>query len=140
MSNLCASGILMSALSLGLILADIYHDRINYIAEHAILGGIVSILFFTMCSYGYEVINWALLAIIPIFIFFKWLFSERPKSDYEDNGCDACQEPKKRCGCEEPEKREPKEYTEPNKYKQPKTCPAKGGMKMGDQCGISRFT
>ena len=65
--SLCASGILMSALSLGLILADIYNDRINYITEHAILGGIVSILFFTMCSYGYEIVNWVLLSIIPIF-------------------------------------------------------------------------
>jgi len=140
MSNLCASGILMSALSLGLILADIYNDRIDYIVEHVILGGIVSILFFTLCSYGYEVINWALLAIIPIFIFFKWLFSERPKSDYdEDDGCDICEKPKKRCGCTD-EKKDPSEYNEPKKYKEPKTCPAKGGMKMGDQCGISRFT
>jgi hypothetical protein len=123
----------MSALSLGLILADIYNDRINYITEHAILGGIVTMLFFTLCSYGYEVINWALLAIIPIFIFFKWLFSEKSQSDNEDDGCNMCNKPKKTCGCEEPE---PK----PKKYKKTLTCPAKGGMKIGDQCGISRFT
>jgi len=122
----------MSALSLGLILADIYNDRINYITEHAILGGIVSILFFTLCSYGYEIINWALLAIIPIFIFFKWLFSEKSKYD-EDNDCDECQKPKKTCGCN-------KEKREPKKFKEPRTCPAKGGIKMGDECGISRFT
>jgi len=118
----------MSALSLGLILADIYNDRINYITEHAILGGIVTMLFFTLCSYGYEVINWALLAIIPVFIFFKWLFSEKSKYD-EDDGCDVCQKPKKTCGC-----------PEPKKYKKSHTCPAKGGIKMGDECGISRFT
>ena len=93
-------------------------------------------LFFTLCSYGYEVINWALLAIIPVFIFFKWLFSERSKSDNdEDDECNTCKKPKKTCGCEEPE---PK--PEPKKYKEPRTCPAKGGIKMGDECGISRFT
>lgn len=132
---MCASGILMTALSLALILADIYHDRINYVIEHAILGGIVSILFFTLCSYGYEIINWALLAIIPIFIFFKWLFSEKPKSDDENNGCGECEKPKKTCGCNKTD-----EKNEPKKFKEPRTCPAKGGMKIGDQCGISRFT
>lgn len=125
----------MSALSLGLILADIYHDRINYITEHAILGGIVTMLFFTLCSYGYEVINWALLAIIPIFIFFKWLFSEKSKSDDGDDGCGVCEKPKKNCGCPEAEAK-----AEPKKYKEPRTCPAKGGMKLGDKCGVSRFT
>ena len=93
---LCASGILMSALSLALILADIYNDRVNYIIEHAILGGIVSILFFTMCSYGYEIINWVLLAAVPILIFFKWLFSSKSSDTEEDNECDVCRTPKKR--------------------------------------------
>jgi hypothetical protein len=129
---MCASGILMSALSLGLILADIYHDRINYITEHAILGGIISILFFTMCSYGYEIINWAVLAIIPIFIFFKWLFSSR-KEATEDDECGECAKPKKTCGCSE-------EKEKPKKIKQPSRCPSKGGIKMGDACGVSRFT
>ena len=125
----------MSALTLALILTDIYNERMNYIAEHAILGGIVSILFFTMCSYGFEIINWVILAIIPITIFFKWLFSEKSKSDDEDDGCSVCEKPKKKCGCpqREPEKKE-------KKFKEPRTCPAKGGMKIGDACGVSRFT
>jgi hypothetical protein len=130
--SLCASGILVSALSLGLILADIYNDRIDYITEHAILGGIVSILFFTMCNYGYEIINWIVLGSIPILIFFKWLFSSR-KEDNEEDECGECAKPKKTCGCHEPQ-------TKPKKYKESQTCPAKGGMKMGDQCGVSRFT
>ena len=126
----------MSALSLGLILADIYNDRINYITEHAILGGIVSILFFTMCSYGYEIINWVLLAAIPIFIFFKWLFSSKSSDTDEDNECDMCKTPKKKCGC--PMDKKP-QY-EPKKFKEPHTCPSKGGLTIGDTCGISRFT
>jgi hypothetical protein len=130
---MCASGILMSALTLGLILADIYHDRINYVAEHAILGGIVSVLFFTMCSYGYEIVNWVLLSIIPIFIFLKWIFSSKEEATDEDDECNECTKPRKRCGCSESNKGI-------KKFKDPDTCPAKGGMKIGDQCGISRFT
>ena len=129
---MCASGILMSALTIALVLADIYHDKINYIIEHAILGGVVSLLFFTLCSYGYEIINWIILASIPILIFFMWLFSSRKEATDEDDGCGRCTKPKKTCGCTETdEKKEPKK---------PLNCPAKGGMKMGDQCGISRFT
>ena len=124
----------MSALGLGLILADIYHDRINYISEHAILGGIVSVLFFTMCSYGYEIINWVLLGSVFLFIFFKWLFSSRREDD--DDECDVCRKPKKTCGCPEPKRPEP----EPEPICKPHTCPAKGGIKMGDECGVSRFT
>ena len=125
----------MSALSLALILADIYNDRVNYIIEHAILGGIVSILFFTMCSYGYEIINWVLLAAVPILIFFKWLFSSKSSDTEEDNECDVCRTPKKRCGC--PSESRESQDKEP---KVPYTCPAKGGLTMGDTCGISRFT
>ena len=125
----------MSALALGLILADIYHDRINYIAEHAILGGIVSILFFTMCNYGFEIVNWVLLSIIPLYIFLKWIFSEARSYDSDDDDCDMCKKPKKRCGC--PRRPDP----EPESKCKPKlSCPAKGGIKMGDECGVSRFT
>lgn len=130
---MCASGILMSALTLALILADIYNDRINYITEHAIFGGIVSILFFTMCSYGYEIINWVLLASVILFIFFKWLFSSTKETTDEDDSCNSCSKPKKTCGC-------PEEKEKPKKFKDPNTCPSKGGIKMGDACGLSRFT
>ena len=134
---MCASGILISALGLALILADIYNDRINYITEHAILGGIVAVLFFTLCSYGYEVINWALLASVFLFIFFKWLFSSRRKStdEDEDDECNSCIKPKKTCGCTDK-----KSDKKPKKFKDPETCPSKGGIKMGDACGLSRFT
>ena len=122
---LCASALLMSALALGLILADIYHDRISYIAEHAILGGIVSVLFFTMCNYGYEMVNWAVFLILPLYIFMIWLLSSSPKEEE----CDECNKPKETCGCPEPE---PKPT-----YKL--SCPAKP-IRLGTECGISRFT
>jgi|UniRef100_A0A6C0DKS0 hypothetical protein len=136
--SMCASGILMSALTLGLILADIYNDKTNYITEHAILGGIVSILFFTMCNYGYEIINWIILASIPLFIFLKWVFSSKT-----EDTCNECSEPKRRWDTNEypSPQNECSEDNECNKkeYKTPRTCPAKGGLTMGDKCGVSRF-
>ena len=114
----------MAALSLALILMDIYNDNINYITEHTILGGIVCILFFTMCNYGYEMVNWVLLCIIPIYIFLRWLLSS-PYKD-EDYECDECKKPKKTCGCQN--------------EKMPKvTCPAKP-ISLGTKCGVSRAT
>lgn len=127
---MCASGILMSALTLGLILADIYHDRINYIIEHAILGGIATILFFTMCNYGLEIVNWVLLSIIPLYIFLRWIFSKPALDNEEDDSCEVCSTPKKTCGC-----------PEVKKYKKKKlTCPAEGRIALGSKCGVSRFT
>lgn len=127
----CASGLLMSALALALVITDVYNDRINYVAEHAILGGIVSILFFTMCSYGCEIVNWVLLAAIPIIILVKWSFSTEIAD--EDNECDECKKSKKTCGCSD-------ETEEISKPKRKLGCPAKGGLTLGDTCGISRFT
>ena len=119
----------MSALALALVITDVYNDRINYVAEHAILGGIVCILFFTMCSYGFEIVNWVLLAAIPIFIFIKWIFTS--ESSDEDTECNECAKPKKRCGCSDEKEEMPKRKL---------NCPAKGGLTLGDTCGISRFT
>ena len=137
----CASGILMSALALGLIITDIYNDRFNYIVEHAILGGIVSILFFTMCNYGFEIFNWVLLSSIPFYMFMRWVFSET-RSGEDDDDCDMCKKPKRTCGCHREHHREHhrEPSCEPKKYKKPHTCPAEGGLTMGDECGISRFT
>jgi len=116
----------MSALALSLVIIDAHTNRINYVAEHAILGGIASILFFQMCNYGFELVNWVLLSIIPIFIILVWLFSDDENTD-EDYECDNCRKPKKTCGCN-------------GDYKTPKlNCPA-NPIDIGSECGISRYT
>jgi hypothetical protein len=141
----CASGLLLSALSLSLVLADLYHGRINYIPEHAVLGGILCILFFTMCHYGYEMINWIVLLIIPIYVFVSWVFTISSFTTYkdEDNECEQCSKPVKTCGCPRQTRgdRENRKDNVKQDYPMPKTegCPAKP-MKFGTLCGISRFT
>jgi len=93
---LCASNLLLLALVLLIILNDIYTHKSNFIIEHAILGGILCFLFYLMCIYGYEKINWVFLALIPLYIFIKWVYTP-PSEDNdcsEDDECNVCQKPK----------------------------------------------
>jgi len=118
--SLCKSGLLIGALSVGLAITDMYHGRINYAAEHLVLGGIVTILFFALCHYGYEMVNWGLLLVVPVYILLTYVAAffknRRVETNEEDNECETCHAPKKSCGC-------PLEKTECD---QPKiNCPVK---------------
>ena len=86
---MCASGLLVSALVFIIILNDIFSYKINYLFEHSVLGAIVCILFFTLCNYGLEQVNWIFLALIPLSIFIKWMYT---LSVTADNECEVCQE------------------------------------------------
>jgi branched-subunit amino acid ABC-type transport system permease component len=103
--SLCKSGLLIGALSVGLAITDIYHGRINYAAEHLVLGGIVTVLFFALCHYGYEMVNWGLLLIVPVYILLTYVaafFKNRQvenKVEREDDECETCHVSKKSCGC-----------------------------------------
>jgi len=97
---LCASGLLLSALVLLVILNDIISYKITYMIQHSILGVIACALFFTLCNYGLEIVNWALLALVPIFLFIRWVYT--PPANY--NECSSCDETcgetcDETCGC-----------------------------------------
>jgi hypothetical protein len=128
----CASGLLMAALTLGLVLVDFYNLRIGYAGQHALLGGIISILFFAMCNYGLETINWIVILVIPTYVVFRLMLapkeSEVSQENKEDEECNECQKPKKACGCSE----KPEEKPRIN-------CPARP-LRIGTECGISRAT
>jgi hypothetical protein len=86
---LCASGLLVSALILIVILNDIISNRIDYIPEHFFLGTIICVLFFTLCNYGLEQVNWVFLVLIPVIFFVKWIYTP-PQNSCLDNR-DACE-------------------------------------------------
>jgi len=77
---MCASGLLLSALILIIILHDIFSFKIIHMIQHSILGAIACALFFTLCNYGFEPINWVLLALIPIIIFIQWIYTAEPEN------------------------------------------------------------
>jgi len=89
--ELCASGLLLSALVLIVILNDIYSNKMHYIPDHLFLGVITCSLFFVICNYGLEQVNWVFLALILIVFFIKSLYTH-PKV-YRDNNddCEVCQ-------------------------------------------------
>jgi len=97
---MCASGLLVSALVLIVILNDIFSNKMYYVVQHFFLGAITCGLFFTLCNYGLEQINWIFLALIPVTIFIKWVYTP-PRGfcpeDFDD--CEVCQAPKKKCIC-----------------------------------------
>lgn len=95
---LCASGLLISALVLIVILNDIISNRLDYIPEHFFLGTIICVLFFTLCNYGLEQVNWAFLVLIPVILFIKWIYTppQTPCSENHD-GCEMCNIPEKNC-------------------------------------------
>jgi hypothetical protein len=101
---LCASGILLSALVLLVILNDIISYKITYMIQHSILGAIACALFFTLCNYGLEIVNWALLALVPIFLFIRWVYTPPPNYNESMNdecsSCETCGETcDETCGC-----------------------------------------
>ena len=105
--SLCASGILVAALTFCLLLVDFNYGRIAHLIEHLFLGGAVTLLFFSMCGYGYEMVNWGLLSLIPIYIIIRLIYVmyfQDENEDDEDNECCACKKRKKTCGCPEPRK------------------------------------
>jgi hypothetical protein len=137
----------MSALTLALVLVDLYNNRMANLVDHIVLGGIITILFFTMCNYGYELVNWMFLGFIPLILIISWITSFF-KRTYEDSRCDICHETN--CECERP--RYNISRAEPIKpdynisfpkcsYKMPLSCPANpGGITLPTKCGVSRFT
>jgi len=146
--SLCPSGLLMSALSLTIVLFDLYHHRMDYVFIHSILGLIICILFFTMCNYGLEMVNWILLGFIPGYILLSWLFSKR--DSYEEDQCESCKAPSDSCKApldsykhhERPSNscKSSSSYKSSGSYKNTElSCPAKP-ISLGTECGISRFT
>ena len=150
--SLCASGILMAALTTGLLLSDIMYRHSNRLITHGFLGGIITFLFFVLCERGYEIINWIFLAIIPAYIFIKLIFFNGPVSiidSTEEIG--SCNMPKTECSCIQekplscvlPSPLSPASISSPAVVPLPppviKNCPA-NPIRLSTECGISRFS
>lgn len=92
---LCPSGLMISAIVCIIILHDIFSNKSGYIIDHAILGGILCVLFFTMCNYGLEIINWVFLSFIPIYLILSWSFAASAaaiESLEDSEECEQCQQ------------------------------------------------
>ena len=86
----CISAVLMGVLTIGFVLADINFMYGNGAIEHALLGSLVTILFYALCVRGYETINWLFigifLAYLLVIVLYKNLTGDK---DYDEQ----CEEP-----------------------------------------------
>jgi hypothetical protein len=71
--SVCASGILMGSLTAALLLSDLLYSREDRFIPHLFLGGITTSLFFLLCQNGYEMVNWSIILIIPVYAFLSWI-------------------------------------------------------------------
>ena len=71
--HLCPTSILAATFTLCLIIADVVYENYSATIPHLFLGGLVSLLFFGLCQFGYEILNWGFIGIFPVFVFILWL-------------------------------------------------------------------
>jgi hypothetical protein len=137
------TAIISIALTSALLLTELFSYSANHMVEHAILGSIISALFLLFCNYGLEMINWVVLACLPVMIFIGWMLTPSEQKE-PDNEYDTCDKPDNSCDC-------PKQArSECQKEKRKKSmniydttilgdCPAKP-IDIRTQCGITRYS
>lgn len=142
----------MAAFTTGLILSDILFSRSYRVIPHLFLGGITTALFFALCQNGYEMVNWAILAVIPVYMFLSWAVSQmkysinEPREEQEEEkiegqkeDCQVCNQAPRRCGCLRNERDREDNNSRYLENKKPLDCPAKP-LRIDTTCGISRYT
>lgn len=103
---LCPTAIIMAALTVGLVAADVWFLHADRVITHIFLGGITTALLYGLCERGYESVNWIFLGALPVYIILAILYKlfKRSNRTYEredppTRGCNICKVPKSSCSC-----------------------------------------
>jgi len=137
----------MGALTISLFLNDIWRGNLEDIPIHIFLGLVITILFYAICGYGYEIVNWALLAIIAFVLVFSGISfatqsscnicGQRIKSCgciREKHKCNECNKPVQSCGC----KKSKYDVISDTESNLDLNCPA-NPISLNTKCGVSRY-
>jgi hypothetical protein len=89
--------IVMSILTISLVFADFLHNKTELIHVHLFLGGISVVVFFGLCKYGFEQINWVLLAISFVFVITTLLFMKVKSPERCYRKCIRCKKIPEEC-------------------------------------------
>jgi len=65
----------MGALTLGLVVSDLWFWQSDRVPLHLFLGGIITFLLYAMCQHGYESVNWYMILLLVYLILFPFLYS-----------------------------------------------------------------
>jgi len=124
MEKTCTTSVIMGGLTLGFVLADSYLNQARYMLSYMFLGSITTVLFYLLCLYGYQTINWVFLAILPIYIFFSILSIHLRKNNISNTSdmCNSCEMPEDECECKMPK---PKPKPCKPEIKPPPRCSSK---------------
>jgi Ca2+/Na+ antiporter len=111
----------MAAFTTGLVLSDLIFYRTDRVISHLFLGGISTALFFVLCQRGFEIVNWVLLLIVPVYMFLVFItssaksviqYEHEEHEEHEEREkrttCNTCHRARSRCGCRYKDTPEPK--------------------------------
>ena len=73
--SICLSAVLMAAFITSAVLSDLAYMRQDRLFTHFILGAIITTLFVGLCQRGYELINWGILLVIPVYMILYYMAS-----------------------------------------------------------------
>lgn len=86
----------MAALTITIFLNDVWRDNTDNTLTHVFLGLLITMLFYGLCGYGYEMINWICLAIIAVILLISGILS------YDNSDDNLCNKTVDTCCCETP--------------------------------------
>jgi len=112
--SICSSALFMAALTTSLLLSDLAYMRQDRLVTHFILGGLMTALFVGLCQRGYEMVNWGILLVIPVYILLSWMASSSGVVTMDQSECPVSSQPPP--NCESPKKK--RSECKPK----PKTC------------------
>jgi len=94
--EVCRTSLIMGALTITIFLNDIMRNNTDNTLIHIFLGLLITMLFYGLCGYGYEMINWICLAVIAILLLISGI------SAYNKGDCNVCKQNVNTCCCKKP--------------------------------------
>lgn len=95
--SICSSAVFMAALTTSLLLSDLAYMRQDRLVTHFILGGLMTALFVALCQRGYEMVNWGILLVIPVYILLSWMASSSGVVTMDQSECPVSNQAQPNC-------------------------------------------
>ena len=95
MESPCITAVLMGALTVGFVTADVVLMHGDGAIHHVLLGSLATILFYALCVRGQEKINWVFIFMFLSFLLAGFIYGRLTSEEADDDECDS---PTNECG------------------------------------------
>jgi hypothetical protein len=85
----CITAVLMGALTVGFVTADVVLMRGDGLIHHLLLGSLATILFYALCVRGQEQINWVFIFIFLSYLLAGFIYGRLNSQESEEYECDS---------------------------------------------------